>query len=169
MTVKINALFFIIVLFSLSTGSWANQKLENLEMSNRANPSDNLITGGQPTKQDLHLLAKKGIKTVINLRTKGEFSQFDEQQVVEGLGLKYVVIEVAGSDGINLENAQKLHEALGDLKEPALVHCASSNRVGGLLAYRAFKLQGLSAEKALELGKNAGMKSTEKKVRKLLE
>ncbi len=138
------------------------------DMHNAAAPAEKLMTGGQPSKHDLERLAESGTKVIVNLRTKGEFRKFDEKSVVEGLGMTYVSIEIAGGDDITEENARRLDIALNELKEPALVHCASSNRVGGLLAYRAFKFQNKSAEEAFAFGKSAGMSSTGKKVKKLI-
>jgi len=158
-----SVIFILLVVFSCS-GNGANP----YDMSNTANPAPNLITGGQPSIDDLNKMAKEGVKTIVNLRTRGEFTKFDEKLEVEKLGMKYVLIEVDGSDGITLKNAEVLDSFLNE-GENTLVHCASSNRVGGLLAYRAFRLKGRSSEEALALGKKAGMRSTEKKVRKLIE
>lgn len=146
-----------------NTGEFAK-----FDMINAASPTTNLMTGGQPSLEDLKLLADNGTKVVVNLRTKGEFNRYKEKIEVEKLGMKYVSIEIDGSDGITLENVKMLDAALNNLEQPALVHCASSNRVGGLLAYRAFKFQNQSASDALSFGKSAGMRSTEKRVRKLL-
>jgi len=143
-------------------------KFETYNMINAAEPLPGLTTGGQPSLQDLKRLADSGTRVVINLRTKGEFKRFDEKSAVEELGMSYVSIEIDGSDGITEHNARKLDEALNNLAQPALVHCASSNRVGGLLAYREFKFQNKTAAEAIEFGKKSGMSSTEKRVRKLL-
>jgi len=149
-------------------GSGNKGKFAEYDMYHMAAPQKDLLTGGQPSLEDLQRLAKRGTKVVINLRTKGEFKRFNEQQVVERLGMKYVSIEIDGSDGITAKNAQRLDEALNQLKQPALVHCASSNRVGGLLAYRAFVIQKKSPQESLAFGRSAGMSGTEKKVKKLL-
>lgn len=162
-------IFLLITTIAIQSCSQENNtKYPELEMYNANSPEKGLMTGGQPSIKDLEHMANTGTKVVINLRTKGEFKQFDEKKIVESLGMKYVSIEVAGSKGITRENAMKLNEALNGLKEPALVHCASSNRVGGLLAYRAYLLNGKSAEESLNYGRSAGMSSTEKKVKKLL-
>ena len=159
----------VYVIALIASSAIASDHKTALEMKNTAEPLTNLMTGGQPSIKDLQTLAANGTKVIVNLRTAGEFKQFDEKKVVEDLGMKYVSIEVAGSDGINIENAQILDNVLKDMSQPVLVHCASSNRVGGLLAYRAFKLQGQSAEDSLKLGKAAGMRSTEKKVLSLIK
>ena len=155
--------------FALACNSSGNKEVfAEFDMINTAAPTKNLMTGGQPSIADLKLLAAGGTKVVVNLRTKGEFNRYDEKSEVEKLGMKYVSIEIAGSDGITLEKAKLLDAALNNLEQPALVHCASSNRVGGLLAYRAFKIQNQPALQAIAFGKSAGMRSTEKRVRKLL-
>lgn len=158
------AVIFISLLIFSCSGNGSNP----YDMSNTANPAPNLITGGQPSIDDLDKMAKEGVKTIVNLRTKGEFTKFDEKLEVEKLGMKYILIEVDGSDGITVKNAELLDSVLNE-GENTLVHCASSNRVGGLLAYRAFRLKGRTSTEALALGKKAGMKSTEKKVRQLIE
>jgi protein tyrosine phosphatase (PTP) superfamily phosphohydrolase (DUF442 family) len=164
---KIATLLLLALIQACSTGGNQGEFAE-YDMINAAAPQQNLVTGGQPTLEDLNRLAKRGVKVVINLRTKGEFNKFNERQAVERLGMEYVSIEIDGSDGITPANAIRLDKALGELKQPALVHCASSNRVGGLLAFRAFSLQNKSAEESLQIGKLAGMRSTEKKVKILL-
>ena len=50
---------------------------------------------------------------------------------------------------------------------PVLIHCASSNRVGALLALRE-SLRGASDEEALEFGKQAGMTRLEPLVKERL-
>ncbi len=169
MPISRNLYVLILTVFLAACNSSGNKgEFAKFDMINATSPDNNLLTGGQPSLADLKLLAKEGTKVIINLRTKGEFKKFDEKQEVENLSMKYILIEIDGSDGITLENAKLLDAALNNLKEPALVHCASSNRVGGLLAYRAFKFHNASAEEAILFGRSAGMKSTVKKVKKLL-
>ena len=140
----------------------------NYDMLNATSPANNLITAGQPTKDDLKRLAKRGVKVIVNLRAKGEFRGFNEKALVEQLGMKYIHIPMEGGEDITAKNVKLLDIALQGLKEPAVVHCASSNRVGGLLAYRAFSIQKKTAKEAFDFGKKAGMRSTQKQVRKLL-
>jgi protein tyrosine phosphatase (PTP) superfamily phosphohydrolase (DUF442 family) len=74
---------------------------------------------------------------------------------------------VAGAADLTAEKAQELAAALeGD--GPALVHCASSNRVGALLALRAFYVAGASPSDALETGRRAGLSGLEEDVKQRL-
>jgi len=59
-----------------------------------------------------------------------------------------------------------LREVLSDPEAlPALVHCASGNRIGALFALQAFHLDGRTAAEALAIGKQAGMTRAEPVVR----
>jgi len=50
-----------------------------------------------------------------------------------------------------------------------MLYCASSNRVGAMLALKAHWVDGESPEEALELGLAAGLTSLERSVRDLLD
>jgi hypothetical protein len=57
---------------------------------------------------------------------------------------------------------------MGDGAEPVVLHCASSNRVGALLAMKAFYLDDATPEEALALAKKAGITRMEPSVRQKL-
>lgn len=137
---------------------------DELAMKNTAAPAENLITGGQPTAADLAKLKARGVTTVISLRKLTESNGFDQAGELEKLGMTYIQIPISGAGDLTKENAKKLDEALNNIEGSALVHCASSNRVGALLALREFHFKGKSAEDAMALGKSAGMKSLTKAV-----
>lgn len=129
---------------------------------------ENLLTGGQPSQADLLQLKNAGVTRIINLRTPAEEVPFDEQAEAEALGLEYVSLPVAGADGVTSENARRLDELLqGD--EKTLLHCASGNRTGALLAIRAHEIEGESVEDSIQFGRAAGMDSLEARVRRLLD
>ncbi|MGN8158314.1 protein tyrosine phosphatase family protein [Salinisphaera sp. RV14] len=117
-----------------------------------------IVTAGQPSRAQLVAAGQAGVKTVINLRPAGEFGEFDEARVVADAGMRYVNIPVAVADDIDDRHARDLDDALAAAGgTPALVHCASSNRVGALMAYRARHLHGESAEHALDIGLSTGL------------
>lgn len=107
-----------------------------------------------------------GYETVINLRLETEPGAKREE--VEGLGMGYVALPIAGKEGLTRENAQELAWALGEATSPVLLHCGSSNRVGALLALKAFYIDGMEPRDALELGLESGLKSLEPEVRQQL-
>lgn len=142
--------------------------VDTLDLRNPRQAISGIISGGQPTKQDFKTLAKNGVKTVINLRTSGEFDGFDEAGLAKSLGMKHQVFEISGRSGITRENAERLDKLLKQSDGPVLLHCGSGNRVGALLALRAFYVQGKPAEESIAIGKAAGMTRLSGKVEKIL-
>ncbi len=101
------------------------------------------------------------------MRAEDEDRGFDEAAFVEELGLHYVAFPIASEDAISFDSARKLEELLQEYPGPVLVHCASSNRVGALLALRA-SLEGADNDQALEMGREGGLTRLEDIVRKRL-
>ncbi len=131
-------------------------------------PLAGLLTGGQPSDEQLAALRDAGFATVINLRMPSERGTKGEAEKVAELGMTYVAIPVDGKAGLTEENATALAAALDEAARPALLHCGSGNRVGALLALKAFWLDGASAEEALEVGIAGGVTRLEPTVRELL-
>lgn len=157
-------------LFLLAPVSFADDELVlALEIENPHVLDSNILTGGQPSREDLSLLKSKGFGVVVNLRTSDEPQQFDEAEEVSSLGMKYFQIPVSASIGISRDNAEKLNDILKQSQAPVLVHCASGNRVGALFALRAYFIEGLSAETSLDLGQKAGLTRLKPLVRQILE
>ncbi|WP_368563393.1 sulfur transferase domain-containing protein [Pseudoxanthomonas sp. UTMC 1351] len=124
-------------------------------------PKPGLHTGAQPTPNDLAALSRQGVRTVIDLRTDEEDRGFDEAAEVERQGMHYVRLPIGGADDLTAENATLLKQALDQSGDGVLLHCASGNRVGALLAMMAAQHEDATPAEALELGKRAGLKSLE--------
>ncbi len=121
-----------------------------------------LYTAGQPAASDWPAIKADGIRTVISLRAPGELQDRDEAAEVRAAGLRYIDIPVAHADGINADNARLLHAALSPAHGGGvLVHCASGNRAGALLALEQKDFDGMTPEAALALGKQAGVTKLE--------
>jgi len=131
-------------------------------------PVDGISSTGQPDEAALQVFADSGYVAVIDLRTDKEKRGIEEAAVVEGFGMQYVNVPIAGVKGVNFESARALQQVLADFDEPVLVHCGSGNRVGALLALGQV-LDGADHESAIEHGKTAGMTVLEKRVREVLE
>jgi protein tyrosine phosphatase (PTP) superfamily phosphohydrolase (DUF442 family) len=128
------------------------------ELPNRHDVLEGITAAGQPSAAALSAAAAGGYKSVIDLRALTEDRGFDEKATVEGLGMSYVSLPVDGAAGVSFANAAALDKLLADLPKPVLLHCASSNRVGALLALRA-KANGADSATALDLGVANGLGS----------
>lgn len=135
---------------------------------NLQHPAAQLFTAGQPEAQAWPALARSGVRTVINLRPEAEMAGRDEPAEVAAAGMAYHSIPVDGADGLTLESAHRLWTLLQQAEGDVLVHCASANRAGALLAIAAARHDGLAPEEAIAFGRAAGMTGTEARVREVL-
>jgi uncharacterized protein (TIGR01244 family) len=125
---------------------------------------------GQPTAEAIAQLRSAGITTVIDLRPDQETPDLDEKAAVEKTGVKYLALPIAGSADLTRENVTRFDQLLkATATENVLIHCASGNRVGAMLALQARWVQGKSAEESLAIGKAAGMTGLAGDVQKLVE
>ncbi|OAG68544.1 fused DSP-PTPase phosphatase/NAD kinase-like protein [Xanthomonas floridensis] len=116
-----------------------------------------VISSGQPTHAQLRAAAARGITTVIDLRAPDEPRGYDETTAAEALGLRYVRLPIRNADALTPEAVRALQRILRQQTGgPVLLHCASGNRAGALLALLAAR-EGASTEQALQLGREAGM------------
>jgi len=129
---------------------------QSAELPNRRDVLEGITTAGQPSQAALSAAAAAGYKSVIDLRAPSEDRGLDEKAAVESLGMSYVNLPVDGSGGVSYANARALDKLLAEAPKPVLVHCASGNRVGALLALRA-KIHGADDAAALELGVASGL------------
>ena len=133
--------------------------LNNAEINNFRAPEGLVLSTGQPTVSQLGIASRAGVKHVINLRSPQEDVAFNESEVVESLGMDYHSIPVAGGAGVNAENAASLQRLLDRFDgEPVLIHCATGNRVGALMAMSA-AANGANIETAIAEGARWGMTS----------
>ncbi len=117
-----------------------------------------LHVSAQPSIEALTKLGSAGVRTVIDLRPDAETPDLDERAVVEKSGLIYRSLPVAGKAGLTRENVTAFDGLLSEANEgKVLMHCASGNRVGALMALRARWLHGKSAEEAMAIGKASGL------------
>lgn len=139
-----------------------------IDIPNACTPADGLCTGGRPRPEHLRQAQARGVKAVVNLCPPSEPCDYDEAALVRSLGMSYVNIPVAGPADLTEANARALGQALSAVDGPVLLHCASGNRVGALIALKAHFVDGLAAEAAIAAGRGAGLKVLEPAVRNIL-
>ncbi len=118
-----------------------------------------IYLAGQPSPEDFQEFKKRGVKSVLNLRTKEELD-FDEAKTIKNLGLEYHHIPIAGPDSLTDENFDKLRKLLNEKEQrPMVLHCTAANRVGAVwLAHRVLD-GGLTYDAALAEAKTVGLKT----------
>lgn len=127
-----------------------------LAIPNAREPLPGVITGGMPSDENLSAAKALGFKTVVSLLPATEAG--NEAERAERLHLGFVSIPIAGPDDLTEEHAKTLAAVLADpARRPLILHCASGNRAGALLALEAFYVEHVPAPAALELGIEAGL------------
>jgi protein tyrosine phosphatase (PTP) superfamily phosphohydrolase (DUF442 family) len=119
------------------------------EIFNYIKVNDQLITGGQPTEDQLRAAAEEGFELVINLATfDRQYSLKDEAGLVASLHMAYICIPVdwenpLESDFAAFEQAMKQNPGV-----KILLHCAANYRATAFYSLYAQKSLGWSEEQA---------------------
>lgn len=113
--------------------------------------NDQLITGGQPTEEQIRAAAAEGFKVVINLATfNPQTSLPDEAGLVRSLGMTYHHIPVVW-DAPKESDFQAFEKIFAQVSgEKTLLHCAANFRVTAFYSLYAMKYLGWSAAQAKE-------------------
>lgn len=139
-----------------------------IALVNRLDPAPNLITGGTIDAAALAAAAEAGVQSVFDLRPATERS-YDEPAVCASLGLRYLNLPIAGAEDFTLATVQRFDALLAEAGAgPTILHCASGNRVGALMALRAAWLQQVPADQALATGRAHGLTRMEPIIQALL-
>ena len=119
---------------------------------------DDIYLAGQPSQDDFKAFKERGVKSVVNLRTKEELD-WDEAKVLKELDLKYHHIPVKSADALTDETFDTLRKLLNNRDErPLLVHCAVASRVGAVWLTHRVLDDGVTYEAALAEAKTVGLK-----------
>ena len=156
MTMRRPALPLALLLFAgLATAAGIPESLD-APSYRRLSPS--LAVAGRPSPEALAKLKEVGFRTAIDLRQPAEGVGI-ARKAVEEQGLTFVNVPVS-PETFSLEDVKKVEAVLTDQKAaPVLLYCASSNRVGGVIAVVEYR-RGRTKEQAIAEGKKAGLKSS---------
>lgn len=132
-------------------------------------PAAHRIASGRLQARDIPALRKAGVREVIDLSADSETPHFDEAKAVRRAGIEYHNLPIRGANDLDDANVARFDRFLTEAGDKeVLVHCASSNRVGALIALRAAIIQGKSDQAAIAEGRSWGLKGLEPAVRERL-
>ena len=151
-----------------ATAAWGAED-PTYGIANASFPEPGVLAAGQPTGEQLQLLAEDAYKAVIDLRSSDEPHGFDEVEAAKENGLAYVNVPVtlATLDQVTID---RFLAAFGHARRPVILHCSTGNRVGALYYAWLVLAKGVSPEAALKRGKAAGLRQPElvEKIQKLV-
>lgn len=120
-------------------------------------PIEGVTTSGQPDAEHFGELASAGYRMVVDLRTPEEPRDFDEVVAVIMAGMEYANIPVT-PETVGYEDFSRFRELLDDpARRPALVHCSTGGRAGGLLLAYLILDEGMAPAEAEEVAMQAGL------------
>jgi protein tyrosine phosphatase (PTP) superfamily phosphohydrolase (DUF442 family) len=130
-------------------------------LANACQATPNIVTGGQPTADQIAAFQKAGGAVVLDLRDPMEPRPFDEPKSVKDAGLEYVNIPIVSGNVTSAQMEGVLEVLRRNKGKQVLFHCASANRVGGaLIPYLMLDL-GMEEEDATALAMRVGLRSAE--------
>lgn len=133
-------------------------------------PNETHFTGGQPNAEQFEAFAAEGVRHVVDLRPPEESADINSAAWVSAAGMAYYHVPIAGGADLTREHVAVLDTILQRINgEPALLHCASANRVGAMMALHAVWYQDMNEEDAIQLGMDYGLTSLEGYVREALQ
>jgi len=115
---------------------------------------------GQPTEADLDAWAARGVKLVVNLRSRAEKAELPylAPAALESRGMVYLEIPMGGADGIGPHVREQLTEALaGRTPGPVVLHCRTGPRAACAYAAHLLAEGQLGPEGAAGLGWPGGL------------
>jgi len=126
--------------------------------------ANGVYAAGQPSVEQYEVLKESGVKHVINLRPESE-TNGSEAPLIESLGMTFYALPIAGPADITPASAQALADIMSSVNdESTLIHCASSNRIGALIALQKI-IEGEELEASIEEGRRWGLTKLEAAVR----
>jgi protein tyrosine phosphatase (PTP) superfamily phosphohydrolase (DUF442 family) len=121
----------------------------------------NIITGGQPSAEQLRALKAAGGAIVLDIRDPMEPRPIDEPALAAREGLEYVNVPISSGT----LSDEKLERILGVLRgageRPVFFHCGSGNRVGGAMIPYLMLDRGMPEEDAVTEAMRMGLRSPE--------
>ena len=120
--------------------------------------NDTFYRGAQPNGRDYDDLAAMGVKTIVDLQEDGERN---EQQMVEGAGMKFYRIGLSDSSWPSRDKPEQFLKIVNDpSNQPVFIHChGGRHRAGIMTAVYRMTHDGWTAERAYAEMKEYGFES----------
>ena len=128
---------------------------------NPRQPLPNLATAGQPGRANFEALKAAGTEVILDIRDPMEPRPLDEPETVRQLGMEYLNVPVLQG----MLDDEMMDRSLAALRQnagrPTLLHCASANRVGGVLIPYFILDHGMSEDDAVENAMKIGLRGAD--------
>ena len=127
------------------------------------------VLGGLPSQQQLDMALEAGFESAMSLMGSDEAGGPELARYGASRGLRYLRFTIASEDDLTESMAWQFAATESMLGKPAIIHCASGQRVASIFALKAYFVDELPAEEAYAIGEALGMGEYADHVRALLE
>jgi tyrosine-protein phosphatase SIW14 len=141
---------------ALATTAFAGPVVQGV--GNFQKVDDHVYRGAQPTDEGFRNLAKLGIKTVVDLRTRSDRSLIEEKAVTAA-GMHYIGVPMRGTETPPNESVHKVLALLEDATTgPVFVHChRGADRTGVVIACYRIEHDHWTKDRALVEARSLGL------------
>ncbi len=146
-------------LLTLSPPIFSTEPSKEPEMHYQLNKiNQSHYVSGQPGANDFTQLNSHGIRNIVSLRPPEETPHLNEAAIATELHMAYYNVPIDKPEQITYEKVATWHQLLQSLKDqPSLLHCASGNRVGAMMAAHAYWFKDKNIEEAIAIGETYGL------------
>ena len=142
---------------ALTTGLAVGQTNDSSSIRNFLRVSTDVCTGGQPRPEHFAALKADGVKTVLSLRTPGEYRVAEEEAAVKAAGLSFINIPVVYA-APTAESVDEFLRVTDDVSNrPIFIHCTAAIRVGGFWLIRRVLRDNWTWDAALAEARKIGL------------
>lgn len=129
-------------------------------IANASEPIPGIVTGGQPTLEQLTALKRAGCDVVLDIREPMEPRPYRAPDAVVAAGLEYINIPVSHGP-LSDATFDRVRETVRGLagRKQVFFYCGSGNRVGVTLLPYFMLDRGMSEDEAVDEAMRVGMRS----------
>lgn len=142
-----------LMLFSVSAVA------QNLPSNFKQVTTHHWSAGHFDTAEQIQAVAEQGIDVVISLLPSTE-AKVDEATLVGDAGMIFMNVPITNASELTQSNVQIVADALKKSEgKKVLIHCASGNRVGAVMALKSAWIDGMPTAEAVAVGQAYGLTS----------
>ena len=146
--------FSLLLIFVFASAANSQKAIENKDLPNFAEVNAKLFRGGQPTENGVKELARRGVKTIIDLRGEDENAKKEELWANKA-GIKFVAVNLSNwfkPKTTDIENVVKQIDAADN--QPVFLHCKrGADRTGTVVAVYRISHDNFTAKQAIDEAK----------------
>ena len=142
------------LIFVFANAAHGQKAIESKDLPNFSQVNAKLFRGGQPTENGIKELARRGVKTIIDLRGEDENAK-KEELWAQKAGIKFIAVNLSNwfkPKTSDIESVVKQIDAADN--QPVFLHCKrGADRTGTVVAVYRISHDNFTAKQAIDEAK----------------